>query len=50
MRRRADEVGLTEGFCWAENAVGTNGIGTPLVTGRPEYVYSAEHVVSVLHR
>ncbi|MGK5557278.1 GAF domain-containing protein [Actinomadura kijaniata] len=50
VRRRADEVGLTEGFCWAENAVGTNGIGTPLVTGRPEYVYSAEHVVSVLHR
>ncbi|QXJ20388.1 GAF domain-containing protein [Actinomadura graeca] len=49
-RRAADVVGLTEGFCWSEGTVGTNGIGTALATGRPEYVYAAEHVAHVLHR
>ncbi|TDD75036.1 helix-turn-helix domain-containing protein [Actinomadura rubrisoli] len=48
-RREADAVGLTEGFCWSEGSVGTNGIGTALATGRPEYVYAAEHVARVLH-
>ncbi|WP_433472765.1 GAF domain-containing protein [Spirillospora sp. CA-142024] len=49
-RRAADAIGLTEGFRWSEDAVGTNGIGTALATGRPEYVYAAEHVAQVLHR
>ncbi|NVI87577.1 GAF domain-containing protein [Actinomadura sp. BRA 177] len=49
-RRAADAIGLTEGFRWSEDAVGTNGIGTALATGRPEYVYAAEHVAHVLHR
>ncbi|MEU8802260.1 GAF domain-containing protein [Spirillospora sp. NPDC048819] len=49
-RRAADAIGLTEGFRWAEDAVGTNGIGTALATGHPEYVYAAEHVAHVLHR
>ncbi|MFG2091113.1 MULTISPECIES: GAF domain-containing protein [unclassified Spirillospora] len=48
-RRAADAIGLTEGFRWAEDAVGTNGIGTALATGRPEFVYAAEHVAHVLH-
>ncbi|MFA1550908.1 GAF domain-containing protein [Actinomadura chokoriensis] len=48
-RRAAEAVGLTEGFRWSEDAVGTNGIGTALATGRPEYVYAAEHVAHVLH-
>lgn len=50
VRRAADAIGLTEGFRWSEDAVGTNGIGTALATGRPEYVYAAEHVAHVLHR
>ncbi|MFC6882070.1 helix-turn-helix domain-containing protein [Actinomadura yumaensis] len=49
-RRQAERIGLLEGFCWAEGSVGTNGIGTPLATGRPEYVYASEHVAHVLHR
>jgi len=49
VRRNADRVGLTDGFCWSEGSVGTNGIGTALASGRPEYVYSAEHVARVLH-
>ncbi|MCP9948638.1 GAF domain-containing protein [Actinomadura madurae] len=49
VRRSADAIGLTEGFRWAEDAVGTNGIGTALATGRPEYVYAAEHIAHVLH-
>ncbi|XRQ13916.1 GAF domain-containing protein [Actinomadura welshii] len=49
-RRDADAIGLTEGFRWSEDAVGTNGIGTALASGRPEYVYASEHVAHVLHR
>ncbi|TDC81373.1 helix-turn-helix domain-containing protein [Actinomadura sp. 7K507] len=48
-RRDADAIGLTDGFRWSEDAVGTNGIGTALATGRPEYVYAAEHIAHVLH-
>ncbi|WP_067457452.1 helix-turn-helix domain-containing protein [Actinomadura macra] len=50
VRRAADAVGLTEGFCWSEGTIGTNGIGTALATGRPVYVYAAEHVAHILHR
>ncbi|WUI02430.1 GAF domain-containing protein [Spirillospora sp. NBC_00431] len=50
VRRAADAIGLTEGFRWSEDAVGTNGIGLALATGRPEYVYAAEHVAHVLRR
>jgi len=47
--RRADEVGLAAGHRWTEDAVGTNGIGTALVTRRPVHVYSDEHLMRVLH-
>ncbi|MEW9531691.1 GAF domain-containing protein [Microbispora sp. NPDC049125] len=47
--RRADRIGLAEGFRWSEPAVGTNGIGTALATGRATHVYSAEHLARVLH-
>ncbi|WP_232383078.1 GAF domain-containing protein [Actinomadura violacea] len=50
VRRAAERIGLMEGFCWSEGAVGTNGIGTALATGRAEYVYATEHVAQVLHR
>ncbi|WP_344906855.1 GAF domain-containing protein [Actinomadura meridiana] len=49
VRRAADAVGLAEGCRWSEDTVGTNGIGTALATGRPQYVYAAEHVAHVLH-
>ncbi|NRQ30354.1 GAF domain-containing protein [Nonomuraea sp. NN258] len=47
--RRADQVGLADGHQWAEDSVGTNGIGTALATGRPVHVYSEEHLMRVLH-
>jgi hypothetical protein len=49
VRRRADGIGLIEGFRWAEEAVGTNGIGTSLSIGRPVYIQSTEHLVRALH-
>ncbi|WP_335979847.1 GAF domain-containing protein [Streptomyces sp. CA2R106] len=49
IRRRADRVGFAEGASWAENAVGTNAIGTALVTRTPLQVHSAEHFVRTLH-
>nr|WP_311765258.1 GAF domain-containing protein [Streptomyces zingiberis] len=49
VRRDADRVGLEPGASWAEEAVGTNGIGTALVTGRPLRVHSAEHFVRGHH-
>ncbi|WP_030172343.1 helix-turn-helix domain-containing protein [Spirillospora albida] len=48
-RRAAGAIGLAEGFCWSEGSVGTNGIGTALAAGRPEYVYAAEHLAVALH-
>lgn len=49
VRRRADGVGLAEGFRWAEEAVGTNGIGTALSVGAPVYIQAAEHLIRALH-
>ncbi|TXK34980.1 GAF domain-containing protein [Nonomuraea sp. C10] len=46
--RRADEVGLAGGYRWAEEAAGTNGIGTALALRRPVHVYSEEHLMRVL--
>ncbi|MEU9191545.1 helix-turn-helix domain-containing protein [Streptomyces hundungensis] len=45
----ADALGFEVGADWSEAAVGTNGVGTPLVTGRPVQVYSAEHFVASHH-
>ncbi|HLU75468.1 MAG TPA: GAF domain-containing protein, partial [Nonomuraea sp.] len=47
--RHADEVGLAGGHLWAEEAAGTNGIGTSLALRRPVHVYSEEHLMRVLH-
>jgi GAF domain len=49
IRRRADDIGLAEGFRWAEETVGTNGIGTALSARTPVYIQAAEHLVRVLH-
>lgn len=47
--RRADRVGLADGFHWGERAIGTNGVGTALAARRPVHVFSAEHLVRALH-
>jgi len=49
VRRRADGLGFFEGVDWREDTVGTNAIGTALVTRRPLQVYSAEHYVRSHH-
>lgn len=45
----ADGLGFEVGADWSESAAGTNGVGTPLVTGRPVQVFSAEHFVAAHH-
>ncbi|MET9429566.1 MULTISPECIES: GAF domain-containing protein [unclassified Streptomyces] len=47
--RKADGHGFEPGADWTEATVGTNGLGTPLVTRRPVQVHSAEHFVSTHH-
>ncbi|MEB3371440.1 helix-turn-helix domain-containing protein [Saccharopolyspora mangrovi] len=49
VRRNADALGFVEGVSWGEDVVGTNAIGTALVTGQPMQVYSAEHYVRTHH-
>ncbi|MDL9938793.1 GAF domain-containing protein [Gordonia sp. ABSL1-1] len=46
---RADRLGFVEGADWAESSVGTNAIGTALMSRRPVQVFSAEHFVRTHH-
>jgi len=39
----ADRLGFVEGAHWGENSVGTNGIGTALMSNSAVQVFSAEH-------
>ncbi|MFF8810976.1 helix-turn-helix domain-containing protein [Streptomyces pactum] len=48
VRRRAERLDLHEGAYWGEETVGTNGIGTALVTRRPVQVHAEEHYVRTL--
>ncbi|MEU6225458.1 GAF domain-containing protein [Streptomyces sp. NPDC047042] len=43
--RRADSFGFEPGADWAEDVVGTNGVGTPVVARRPVQVFASEHFV-----
>ncbi|MFI2432828.1 GAF domain-containing protein [Streptomyces sp. NPDC018693] len=43
--RRADGLGFELGADWGEDAVGTNGIGTPAVVRKPVQVFASEHFV-----
>lgn len=43
LERRLDRVHLAPGFTYAEQVVGTNGIGTALQSGRPTAVFGHEH-------
>ncbi|MER5405818.1 GAF domain-containing protein [Streptomyces sp. NPDC002769] len=47
--RKADGFGFELGADWRESVVGTNGVGTPLVTRQPVQVFSAEHFVRTHH-
>jgi transcriptional regulator of acetoin/glycerol metabolism len=48
--RALDSVRLSRGYSYAEESVGTNGIGTSLETGRPTYIRGAEHYMETLGR
>ncbi|POX37302.1 diguanylate cyclase [Streptomyces sp. Ru73] len=50
VRRMADRHGFEPGASWTEDVVGTNGIGTALVTRQPVLVHSAEHYVRSHHQ
>lgn len=41
--RQADQLNFGPGANWAEESVGTNAIGTALITGRPTQVFGEEH-------
>jgi GAF domain-containing protein len=41
--RKADGLGFEPGADWGEDVVGTNGVGTPVVTRRPLQVFASEH-------
>src|SRR5262249_3283348 len=43
LERRLDRVMLAPGFSYAEEVVGTNGIGTALESGGPAHVFGHEH-------
>ena len=43
LERHLDKVQLAPGFSYAEQFVGTNGIGTALEGGRPMHVFGHEH-------
>lgn len=45
----ADRLGFVEGADWGEKAVGTNAIGTALVSNRAVQVFSAEHFMRSHH-
>jgi sigma-54 dependent transcriptional regulator, acetoin dehydrogenase operon transcriptional activator AcoR len=46
--RHLDSVKLAPGFSYAEESVGTNGIGTALEGGRPAHVFGHEHYAEKL--
>ena len=45
-----DTVQLAPGYSYAEEFVGTNGIGTALETGQPTFIRGGEHYVGTLGR
>ncbi|MGX6744620.1 GAF domain-containing protein [Streptomyces peucetius] len=47
--RKGDAHGFVPGAAWSEELVGTNGVGTALVSRRPVQVHSAEHFVATHH-
>ncbi|MET3807271.1 transcriptional regulator of acetoin/glycerol metabolism [Nakamurella sp. UYEF19] len=50
LSRHLDQVNLAPGFSYAENLVGTNGVGTTLESGTPTLVSGHEHYAENLER
>ncbi len=48
--RALDAVRLAQGYSYAEEYAGTNGIGTTLETGTPTFIQGSEHYVGTLGR
>jgi transcriptional regulator of acetoin/glycerol metabolism len=48
LNRTLDALGARPGFRFAEAIAGTNGVGTPLETGRPIYISPGQHFVEPL--
>jgi transcriptional regulator of acetoin/glycerol metabolism len=46
---RAGEMHFSEGASWSESATGTNAVGTAVVLDHPVQIFSAEHLVAVVH-
>ncbi|MEV1295443.1 helix-turn-helix domain-containing protein [Pseudonocardia sp. NPDC049635] len=49
LRGTLDELSVVEGFCFGEEYVGTNGLGTALETGTLAVVHGTEHYVQRFH-
>ncbi len=49
VRRNAEDVRLTVGARWSEDAIGTNAMGIALAVDTPVVVHSAEHLVRTYH-
>jgi transcriptional regulator of acetoin/glycerol metabolism len=43
IQARLDEMNFMPGALWAEDAVGPNGVGTPLALGAPDLIFGTEH-------
>lgn len=43
-----EAIGARSGYRWAEELIGTNGIGTPIETSRPIFIAPGEHFVDSL--
>jgi transcriptional regulator of acetoin/glycerol metabolism len=50
LERHLDGIMLAPGFSYAEDVVGTNGIGTALESGGPAHVFGHEHYAERLER
>jgi transcriptional regulator of acetoin/glycerol metabolism len=50
LERALDGIKLAPGFSYAEDKVGTNGIGTALEAGGPAHVFGHEHYAESLER
>lgn len=50
INRTLDDVKLARGYSYAEQFVGTNGIGTAIETRQPAYILGSEHYVGELGR
>ncbi|HHW37274.1 MAG TPA: sigma-54-dependent Fis family transcriptional regulator [Bacillales bacterium] len=46
---KAEKMNFIQGANWSEEAAGSNAIGTSIVTGKPEQIFSFEHYCEGVH-